>query len=125
MTFPTEQPHTKHQTFTAMTLIQRESPSHWYLPDGTPYHEVVRADGNGTRAVTLRDARKVNALPSVTNILGILAKPALDAWKQEQAILAALTLPKRDDEPLDAFARRVVDDMGEQVRAMAKRLLDI
>ncbi len=102
-----------------MILIQRESPSHWYLPDGTPYHEVVRADGNGMRSVTLRDARKVNALPSVTNVLGVLAKPGLEGWKQEQAILAALTLPKREDEPLDAFARRVVEDMGEQVRSAA------
>lgn len=102
-----------------MILVHRESPSHWYLPDGTPYHEVVRADGNGMRSVTLRDARKVNALPSVTNVLGVLAKPGLEGWKQEQAILAALTLPKREDEPLDAFARRVVEDMGEQVRSAA------
>jgi len=102
-----------------MILIQRESASHWYLPDGTPYHDVPRADGNGTRSVTLRDARKVNALPSVTNILNVLSKPGLDAWKQEQAIMAALTLPKRDDESLDAFARRVVTDMSEQVRSAA------
>ena len=96
-----------------MILIHRESPSHWYLPDGTAYHEVPRTDGNGMRSATLRDARKVNAFPSVTNILGVLAKPALDAWKQEQAILAALTLPRRDDEPLDSFAHRVVADMTE------------
>ncbi|MCP5560201.1 MAG: PD-(D/E)XK nuclease family protein [Verrucomicrobiaceae bacterium] len=102
-----------------MILINRESASHWYLPDGTPYHEVVRADGNGMRPVTLRDARKSNAYPSVTNILGVLAKPGLDAWKQEQAILAALTLPKQDDEPIDAFARRVVQDMSVQVRSAA------
>ena len=49
----------------------------------------------------------------------MLAKPALDAWKQEQAILAALTLPRRDDEPLDSFAHRVVADMTEQVRDAA------
>jgi len=102
-----------------MILIQRESASHWYLPDGSPYHEVVRSDGNGMRSVTLRDARKVNALPSVTNILGVLAKPGLDSWKQEQAILAALTLPRLEDEMLDTFARRVVTDMSEQVRAAA------
>lgn len=102
-----------------MILVHRESPSHWYLASGEPYHEVVRADGNGMRPVTLRDARKVNALPSVTNILSVLAKPGLDAWKQEQAILAALTLPKQDEETLDAFARRVVADMSEQVRSAA------
>lgn len=102
-----------------MILVHRESPSHWYLPSGEPYHEVVRADGNGMRPVTLRDARKVGAFPSVTNILGVLAKPGLDAWKQEQAILAALTLPRREDETLDLFARRVVEDMGEQVAKAA------
>lgn len=102
-----------------MILIKRESPSHWYLQDGTPFHEVERADGRGLRAVTLRDARKVNAYPSVTNVLGVLSKPGLEAWKQEQAIMAALTLPRNDGEPLDDFARRVVQDMGEQVEKAA------
>jgi hypothetical protein len=61
----------------------------------------------------------VLAFPSVTNVLGVLAKPGLDAWKIEQGIMAALTLPRRPDEPLDAFARRVVEDMGEQVEKAA------
>jgi hypothetical protein len=102
-----------------MTLIERQAPSHWYLRDGRPFHEIANASGTGNRAVTLRDARKVLAFPSVTNVLGVLAKPGLDAWKIEQGIMAALTLPRRPDEPLDVFARRVVDDMGEQVEKAA------
>ena len=102
-----------------MILIKRESASHWYLRDGTPFHETERADGKGLRSVTLRDARKVRAYPSVTNVLSILAKPGLDAWKIEQGIIAALTLPKRDDETLDAFAKRVVTDMSAQVEKAA------
>jgi hypothetical protein len=102
-----------------MTLIERQAPSHWYLQDGRPFHEIANRDGTGNRAVTLRDARKVLAFPSVTNVLGVLAKPGLDAWKIEQGIMAALTLPRRPDEPLDVFARRVVDDMGEQVEKAA------
>ena len=102
-----------------MILVNREPASHWYLSDGSAFHETPRADGNGLRAVTLRDARKVTALPSVTNILGVLAKPGLESWKQEQAILAALTLPRNDGETLDDFPRRVVSDMGEQVRHAA------
>lgn len=98
-----------------MILIDRERPSHWYLPDGTPFYEVQRADGSGMRGATLRDARKVGAYPSVTNILSIMAKPGLEAWKQEQAILSSLTLPRIDGESADAFAKRVVDDMGSQV----------
>ena len=98
-----------------MIIVQRESSSHWYFPDGTPLHEVPRADGKGSRPTSLRDARKLGLFPSVTNVLSILAKPALDAWKQEQAILAALTLPRTENEPLDAFARRVVADMQSEV----------
>src|SRR6478752_3695799 len=98
-----------------MILIERQPASHWYLRDGRPYHEIAKKDGSGNRPVTLADARKVLALPSVTNILNVLAKPGLDAWKIEQGIMAALTLPRRADEPLDTFARRVVVDMGEQV----------
>jgi hypothetical protein len=59
------------------------------------------------------------AFPSVTNVLGVLAKPGLDAWKIEQGIMAALTLPRQADESLDVFARRVVTDMGEQVEKAA------
>jgi len=102
-----------------MTLISRQEPSHWYLRDGRPFHEIANKDGTGNRATTLRDARKVMAFPSVTNVLGVLAKPGLDAWKIEQGIMAALTLPRQTDEPLDVFARRVVEDMGAQVEKAA------
>jgi hypothetical protein len=102
-----------------MILIERQPASHWYLRDGTPFHEIAKKDGSGNRPVTLADARKVLALPSVTNVLGVLAKPGLDAWKIEQGIMAALTLPRRTDEPLDSFAHRVVEDMGAQVEKAA------
>ena len=102
-----------------MILIQRQPASHWYLRDGRPFHEIAKKDGSGNRPVTLADARKVFALPSVTNVLGVLAKPRLDAWKIEQGIMAALTLPRQAEEPLDAFAHRVVEDMGAQVEKAA------
>jgi hypothetical protein len=102
-----------------MILIERTPPSHWYLSDGTPYHTIERTDGKGERAVTLRDARKVGALPSVTNRLSVLARPGLDAWRVEQGILAALTLPKESDESLDQFAKRVVEDSMLQVTKAA------
>ena len=98
-----------------MLIVPRESASHWYFPDGTPLHEVPRADGKGSRPTSLRDARKLGLFPSVTNVLSILAKPGLDAWKQEQAILAALTLPRSEEETLDDFAKRVLVDMTSEV----------
>lgn len=102
-----------------MLIVPRESASHWYFRDGTPLHEVARADGKGTRPTSLRDARKLGLFPSVTNILSILAKPGLDAWKQEQAILAALTLPRNEGESLDDFAKRVLIDMTSEVSRAA------
>jgi hypothetical protein len=83
--------------------------AHWYQRDGQPLHTVLSAKGE-PRPTTLRDARKLNLLPSVTNILGVIAKPELTAWLQEQAVMAALTLPRNTGETEDAFARRVVAD---------------
>jgi hypothetical protein len=72
-------------------------------------HSVLSLKGE-RRPTTLRDARKLGLLPSVTNILGVIAKPELTAWLQEQAVMAALTLPRLAGETEDAFARRVVTD---------------
>jgi hypothetical protein len=37
-------------------------------------------------------------LPSVTTINGMLSKAGLDTWKQQQVLLAALTLPRMEGE---------------------------
>jgi hypothetical protein len=88
--------------------------AHWYQRDGQPLHMVPSAKGSlqtaTMRPTTLRDARKFDLLPSVTNILGVIAKPELTAWLQEQAVMAALTLPRIAGETEDAFAKRVVED---------------
>lgn len=97
-------------------LIAPQS-NHWYqVKDGvvTPCYEIPRKDGKGIRAPKVDDARELGLWPSVTNVLGVLNKPGLEAWKQEQAILAALTLPRLPDEPIDAFAHRVAEDMSAQ-----------
>lgn len=83
--------------------------AHWYQRDGQPLHTVLSGKGE-PRPTTLRDARKLDLLPSVTNILGVIAKPELTAWLQEQAVMAALTLPRIAGETEDAFAKRVVED---------------
>lgn len=91
-----------------MRLFNPDS-AHWYGRDGVPMHTVPSAKGE-PRATTLRDARKLGLLPSVTNILGVIAKPELTAWLQEQAVLAALTLPRVAGEGEAEFAQRVVAD---------------
>ncbi len=92
---------------------------HWYQPNGQPFYSIIGANGN-QRAVTIRDARKIGAVPSVTTVLSLLAKPALETWKVKQGILAALTLPRIDNEPEDAYLSRILSDGGQQAKAAAE-----
>lgn len=98
--------------------------NHWYTRDGAPMYTVEAAKG-GQRATTLRDARKLNLVPSVTTILNVAAKPALNQWLQRQVLMSALTLPRRQDEPEDEWVGRIIDDSKEQGRAAADAGTDI
>lgn len=60
------------------------------------------------KSPTLADARKLNLLPSVTTILRVLDKPALNEWRVEQGVLAVLTTPRLPGETDDAFVHRVL-----------------
>ena len=93
---------------------------HWYQQDGTPCYEVPNKSNGGMRATTLRDAKKLNLVPSVTTVLNILAKPGLEQWKQKQVLMSALTLPKIDGETLDEYAARVLQDGAEQAKQAAE-----
>ena len=91
-------------------------------------HSVPSAKGTSQsatmRPTTLRDARKLGLLPSVTNVLGVINKPELVEWKMTQAVLAALTLPRLEGEGEDAFAKRVVEqgkDVVEDAREGGER----
>lgn len=68
----------------------------------------------------MRWDRKLDLLPSSTNIISVKAKPGLDNYKTEQAIMAAITLPRLNGETEDAFAERVVIDMDQHRVAAAE-----
>lgn len=92
---------------------------HWYRPDGSPFYSVLSKDGT-ERGVTLRDARQINAVPSVTTVLQVLAKPALETWKVRQGILAALTLSRLPGEADETFIDRLMIDSKEQAKQAAE-----
>lgn len=92
---------------------------HWYSRSGEPRYEVLAASGL-PRATTLSDARKHGYVPSVTTVLGVLAKPALETWKVKQGILAALTLTRLPNESDEAYLARVLSDSGEQAKKAAE-----
>lgn len=81
----------------------------------------MASDKTKMRNTDLRDARKLGLYPSVTNIIRILDKPLLTAWREEQMVMAALTLPHIEGETLDERARRVVRDAQSIVEDAAKR----
>ena len=93
------------------------SSEHWYTRDGEPAYTVKGKDGE--RPTTLRDARKLSLIPSVTSILNVASKPGLEKWKQQQLLLAALTLPKIDSESEDQYIDRIIRDSKEQGKAAA------
>jgi len=99
-----------------MKLFQAKAPK-WYKPIGngqlSPLWTINKADGSGERAPTLRDARKLGLLPSVTEILKVIAKPAVEIYKQNQILQSALTLPRIEGEDLDSFALRVELDSDQ------------
>lgn len=100
------------------TSIAVES-GHWYAKDGSPCYTMTGKNGK-ERAVTLRDARELALVPSVSGITQMLPKPALDAWKVNQGIMAALTLPRIAGETDEQFIARVVQDSKEQARKAAE-----
>lgn len=50
-------------------MITPNQSSHWYTPEGKPAYDA-----------TLRDARKTLLYPSVTQVIGLIAKPSIEAW---------------------------------------------
>ncbi len=95
----------------ALIATAKTESSHYYLTSGESCHG------------DLRSARKVGAFPSVTTILGAAgpSKQGLMNWKEEQAILSALSLPRNDGEADSDFAKRVVLDSRKEVEAAALR----
>lgn len=93
--------------------------SHWYCADGTPMHRMAKASGEGDRATTITDAKRLKLLPSVTNIIGILDKPALQEWRLDQVAKAAYESPRGEEESFDYYKRRIKDAAFDQVKDAA------
>ncbi len=103
------------------TVIARASESqHWYTQEGKPQYTVTAKNGT-QRNTTLRDARTMNLVPSVTTILNVAAKPGLEAWKLNQMMLACMTLPRASDESEESYIERIKRDSKEHAKQAAER----
>ena len=82
---------------------------HWYAQDGSPAYRIIGKNGV-ERNTRLTDARERGLVPSVTTISGLLAKPGLNNWLQQNVLLAALTLPRAEGESEENWLQRVMAD---------------
>lgn len=62
---------------------------HWYNKKGEPVYEVPCSTKDGNRPTTIKDARKLDLVPSVTGIIDMASKDALITWKINQVLDAA------------------------------------
>jgi hypothetical protein len=92
----------------------RSDGNHYYRRDGSPCYEVANKTG-GTRGVNLAWDKPLGLVPSVTTVLSVTPKPQLEIWKQNQMMLAALTISRNEGETDDEFCNRIRHDAFEQV----------
>jgi hypothetical protein len=101
-------------------IVRASESQHWYTKGGIPAYSVKGKDGSN-RSTTLRDARRLGLIPSVTTIIKCAASPGLEAWKLQQMMMAALTLPRAPQESEESFIARIQSDSKEQAKAAAER----
>jgi hypothetical protein len=98
---------------------------HWYDFSGKAVFEVPNKSKGGMRPTTLRDAKALQLLPSVTTVMKVLAAPELDRWKQQQVLMASLTLPRNPSENDEVYCARIMEDAFKQVEDAADLGTDI
>lgn len=110
-----------------LTVSDNDRPAeslHWYTQRGAAAYQVTGKNGK-LRPTTLRDARTMDLVPSVTTILTLLSKPGLNAWMQQQVLYAALTLPRLPAEKEDDWIGRIITDSKAQGRVASEEGTDI
>ena len=75
-------------------------------------YTIVGANGK-ERDTDLRDAKKLNLVPSVTTILKVAAAPGLDIWKQQQLLKAVAEVSRIEGEPDKEWFSRIVKTSKE------------
>jgi len=94
---------------------------HWYNREtGAPMYTIVGKNGK-LRNTSLRDARTMNLVPSVSGIIKVASSPGLEVWKMQQMMLACMTLPRLQDEPEEDYIERIITDSIETGKKAAER----
>ena len=95
------------------------SAGHWYCAKtGEARYTLIGANGK-ERATTVRDARKLGLVPSVTTILKQAAAPRLVNWMKEQVAKAAYSERPREGESEADYLARILP-LAEEVARKAR-----
>jgi hypothetical protein len=92
--------------------------AHWYSADGTRVDVVVGSKGQPV-APDLRHARKNNLACGVTTIIKCAAAEALVVYRERQVLMAALTLPRSEQESDEDYCARVMRDSKQHAEEAA------
>jgi len=93
-----------------MIYVKDDRNPHWYEREtGNPCHLIPKKNGDGMKAPNKNDAKELGLVPSVTTILGIIAKPALEIWKIKKAITACIEHPQVESELDQDYVNRIVE----------------
>lgn len=102
-------------------FVRVDQAAHWYSSQtGAPCHEIEGKNGV-KRAPRIDEAIRLGLVPSVTNILRTLAKPSLEAWKQNQLIYSALTHPNPQNLPAHDFAEIIAKEAAQEAKDAATK----
>lgn len=109
---------------------------HWYDAEtGAPVYTVPNKSKPGTfRPTTIRDARRLNLVPSVSEIVRQVHKPALETWKIKNAVRYAVDHPFIGGEDFEEYVSWVVakaseeagkvKDVGQEIHGDIERMLE-
>lgn len=94
---------------------------HWYTASGECAYEVPNKSKPGTmRPTTLRDAKKLNLVPSVSGIIKQLYKPALEQWKIKNAVRYVMDHPYIGGENPEEYVSWVLGEASQEAGKAAE-----
>lgn len=95
---------------------------HWYTQDGVAAHTQPTSSKTAkhpNRPTTIRDAKKLGLLPSVTGVLRTIHNPALERWKQGQVVKACVDRPIVADESFEDYCSYIIAESGKDAKEAA------
>lgn len=90
--------------------IKTGDTSHWYSRTGESVHQVPKKTSKTgeMRNTTIKDAKELKLVPSVTGVTSIPANEGLMKWKLGQVAFAATQIKRQDGEDDETYADRIV-----------------